>query len=125
MVVRSIKYAVGIRTVQRDLGVGIEPSAPTRVFTDAAAVVSGRGADRMAKSSRWLATRYAMIRWAERCNAVRLAHIPSHDNCADILTKCLTGDAFRRHRTTVLGHSAAEAKSARTLETAVATPPTN
>jgi hypothetical protein len=105
MVVRPIKYAVGIRTVQRDLGVGIDPAAPTRVFTDAAAVVSGRGADHMAKFSRWLATRYAMIRWAERCSAVCFAHISSRDNCADIITKCLTGDAFRRHRATVLGLS--------------------
>ncbi len=84
---RSIKYATAIRTIQRDLDVGIAPSAPTMVNTDAAAVVSGRGAERMAKSSRWLATRYAMIRWAERCNAVRLAHITSTDNCADIMTK--------------------------------------
>jgi hypothetical protein len=47
-----------------------------------------------------------MTRWTERCNAVRLAHILSHDNCVDIMTKCLTGDAFRRHRATVLGLSA-------------------
>ena len=78
----------------------------------------------MAKSSRWLATRYAMIRWAERCNAVRLAHIPSHDNCADIMTKCLTGDAFRRHRATVLGHPVLDAAPARAPETTEAVSPT-
>ncbi len=104
MVVRSIKYATGIRTIQRDLDVGIAPSAPAMVHTDAAA----RGAERMAKSSRWLAARYAMIRCAERCNAVRLLHIPSVDNCADIMTKCITGktfrrQTFRRHRARVLG----------------------
>ena len=103
MVTRALKYAVAIRTTQKDLQIGIAPTSPTIIYTDAEAVVSGRGAERMAKSSRWLATRYAMIRWAERCNTVRLAQIASEDNCADIMTKCLTGALFMRHRARVLG----------------------
>jgi hypothetical protein len=51
----------------------------------------------MAKSSRWLAVRYAMVRWAEKCRTVRMG------NCSDIMTKCLVGPAFIRHRATILG----------------------
>jgi len=103
MVTRALKYAVAIRTTQRDLQLGIAPISPTIIHTDAESVVSGRGAERIAKSSRWLATRYAMIRWAERCKTARLAQIASEDNCADIMTKCLTGPLFLRHRARVLG----------------------
>ena len=103
MVTRALKYTVAMRTTQKDLQLGVAPTSPTIIYTDAEAVVSGRSAERMAKSSRWLATRYAMIRWAERCKTVRLAQIASEDNCADIMTKCLTGALFRRHRAKVLG----------------------
>ena len=103
MITRALKYTVAIRTTMRDLDLGIAPTQPTVIYTDAEAVVSGRGAERMAKSSRWLATRYAMIRWAERCKTARLAQIASRDNCADIMTKCLTGPGFYRHRAQVLG----------------------
>ena len=44
-----------------------------------------------------------MIRWAIKCNAIRLKKVPATDNCADIVTKCLVGSAFFRHRATVLG----------------------
>ena len=106
MITRALKYTVAIRTTMRDLDLGIAPTQPTVIYTDAEAVVSGRAAERMAKSSRWLATRYAMIRWAERCKTARLAQIASRDNCADIMTKCLTGPDFFRHRARVLGLTA-------------------
>ena len=90
---------------------GQEPIfVPTVIFTDASSVVEGRCGDRMAKSSRWLATRYAMIRWAERCKTARIAKLASRANCADIMTKCLTGELFMRHRATVLGLPEHEAK---------------
>jgi hypothetical protein len=103
MVTRAIKYAIAARIIQTDLDIGIAPSTPTIVYTDADAVASGRGAEHMAKSSRWLATRYAMIRWAERCRTIRLARVEAAGNCADIMTKCLTGTTFFRHRSTILG----------------------
>ena len=57
----------------------------------------------MTKSTRWLAVRYAMLRWAEKCRTIRLAKTASAGNCGDIMTKCLTGPVFFRHRATVLG----------------------
>jgi hypothetical protein len=44
-----------------------------------------------------------MIRWAERCRAIRLARVEATGNCADIMTKCLTGTTFFRHRSTIPG----------------------
>ncbi len=34
---------------------------------------------------------------------VSLAKVSAAENCADIVTKCLVGEAFFRHRKTVLG----------------------
>jgi hypothetical protein len=103
MVVRSLKYTIAMRTNQRDLDIGIAPTQPTNLYTDASAVVSGRAAERMAKSSRWMAVRYAMVRWAEKCLTIRLGKIASEGNCGDMMTKCLAGLPFFRHRATLLG----------------------
>ena len=54
-------------------------------------------------SSRWLGTRYAMIRHGEAANIIRLRKIGAGENCANIFTKCLTSEAFRRNRARVLG----------------------
>ena len=105
MVVRAVKYNIGLRALMRDFDIGIAPTQPTNIYTDAEAVVSGRGAERMAKSSRWMAVRYAMIRWAETCLTARLGKTTSVGNCADIMTKCLTGALFFKHRAMVLGLS--------------------
>jgi hypothetical protein len=103
MVVRALKYTIAMRTLQRDLSIGVAPTQPTNLYTDAASVVSGRAGERMAKSSRWLAVRYAMVRWAEKCRTVRMGKTTSEGNCSDIMTKCLVGPAFIRHRATILG----------------------
>ena len=103
MVVRAVKYNIGIRALLRDFDIGIAPTQPTNIYTDAEAVVSGRGGERMAKSSRWMAVRYAMLRWAETCLTARLSKTTSVGNCADIMTKCVTGALFFKHRATVLG----------------------
>ena len=89
MVVRAVKYNIGIRALLRDFDIGIAPTQPTNIYTDAEAVVSGRGGERMAKSSRWMAVRYAMLRWAETCLTARLGKTTSVGNCADIMTKCV------------------------------------
>ena len=34
---------------------------------------------------------------------IDLQKVPAEDNCADIVTKCLTGAAFDKHRATILG----------------------
>ena len=52
-----------------------------------------------------MATRYAMIRWGLACKTIRLMKVPADENVADIVTKCLTGALFIRHRARILGLS--------------------
>ena len=105
----AYKYTLALRTLQRDLDVGVEPTGPTPMFTDAQALIDGTGCERLSKSSRWMATRYAMIRWGLSCGTVELAKVSAEENCADIVTKCLTGAIFFRHRAEILGLVGVEA----------------
>jgi hypothetical protein len=99
----ALKYIVGLRAMQRDLALAVGPTEPTVLYTDAQALIDGTGCERLQKSSRWMASRYAMVRWGLRCGTIDLRKVAAVDNCADIVTKCLMGDAFRRHRDTILG----------------------
>jgi hypothetical protein len=101
----AYKYIPALRTLQRDLDVGVAPTVPTPLYSDAQAMIDGTGCERLKKSSRWMASRwrYAVIRWGLACQTIALMKVPAADNCADIVTKCLTGEAFYRHRRTILG----------------------
>ena len=46
---------------------------------------------------------FAMIRWGLRCGTIDLQKVPAEDNCADIVTKCLVGEVFKKHRAAILG----------------------
>ena len=59
----------------------------------------------MPKSSRWMGTRYAMVRHAEHSEIVTLRKASAADNIADIVTKCLGGEAFKINRARILGQS--------------------
>jgi hypothetical protein len=112
MVARAVKYTIAARTIQRDLDLGIAPTRPTVIYTDAEAVIQGRGGERMTKSTRWLGTRYAMVRWVEYCRIVRMGQVDSAANCGDLMTKCLVGPTFFRHRARVLGLAERAAETA-------------
>ena len=99
MVARAIKYTIAARTIQRDLDLGVSPARPTTIYTDAEAVIQGRGGERMTKSTRWLGTRS----WVEYCRIIRMGQVDSAANCGDLMTKCLVGPAFFRQGATVLG----------------------
>ena len=89
----AYKYTLALRTLQRDLDVGVKPTGPTPMFTDAQALIDGTGCERLSKSSGgWL-----------RGGTVELAKVSAEENCADIVTKCLTGAIFFRHRAKILG----------------------
>ena len=91
------------RTIQADLDIDIAPTRPSDVYIDAQAVLEGAGAERMPKSSRWMGTRYAMVRYAEDSDTIRLRKIRAEYNVADIVTKCLVGTAFLTNRARILG----------------------
>ena len=102
----AYKYILALRSLQQDLDLGVGPTQPTPLYTDAQAMIDGTGCERLKKSSRWMATRYAMIRWGLRCRSIRLAKVAAERNCADIVTKVLTGVLFERLRVNILGLAA-------------------
>ena len=75
----------------------------TDMHLDAQAVLDGTECERLDKKSRWMAMRYAMLRWGIRCGTIRPLKRASKDNPADGLTKCLTGADFTRARARLLG----------------------
>ena len=103
MVVTAYKYILGIRTLLKDMACGAAQITPTPLFTDSRSVQQGTVCERISKGSRWMATRYAMVRWAVLCLTLILLGISSEDNPADMLTKCLPLAAFLKHRAVLLG----------------------
>ncbi len=71
----TIKYAVAARTIQIYLDIDIAPTKPSDVYIDAQAVLKRAGAERMPKSSRWMGTRYAMVRYAEDSDTVKIRKV--------------------------------------------------
>jgi hypothetical protein len=59
----AYKYVVAARFLQCELEVGAAPAEPTPLYLDAQAVLDGTNCERLAKASRWMAMRYAMLRW--------------------------------------------------------------
>ena len=59
----AYKYTLALRTLQRDLDVGVAPTGPTPMFTDSKTLIDGTGCARLIRSSRFLAAKYAMLRW--------------------------------------------------------------
>ena len=50
--------------------------------------------ERLNRKTRWLAAKYAMIRWGTVCRAIHLARVASEDMVADIVTKAIAGAAL-------------------------------
>ena len=103
MVVTTYKYTLGLRTLLKDMACGAEQMVLTPLFTDSRSVQQGTVCERINKGSRWMATRYAMTRWAILCLTLVLLGISSEDNPADMLTKCLPLAVFLKHRAVLLG----------------------
>jgi hypothetical protein len=59
----ALKYTVAIRTLQSELELDVAPSEPTPLYTNAQAVIDGSSMGRMTRATRWLAAKYAMVRW--------------------------------------------------------------
>ena len=103
MATLAYKYTVAARFLLTELDVGVAPSRPTRFYLDAQAVLDGTTCERLAKKSRWMAMRYAMLRWGIMCGTIQPLKRPSARNPSDGLTKCLTGAPFENARARLLG----------------------
>ena len=99
----AYKYVVAARLLLTELAVGVSPARPTPFYLDAQAVLDGTTCERLAKKSRWMAMRYAMLRWGIACGSIVPLKRPSSRNPADALTKCLTGPPFLNARARLLG----------------------
>ena len=99
----ALKYTIAIRTLQNELDLEVAPTEPTQLYTDAQAVTDGSSMERMNRGTRWLAAKYAMVRWGIACRAIALGQVSSEDQIADIVTKAIVGTRFYLLRARVLG----------------------
>ena len=99
--VRCTKAVLGFRIFLKELGF-MQPES-TLIYTDAKVLIDGTRCRKVSNESKWVSPRYAMIRYAETSNAIRLIKFPTEDNFADITTKPLTGAPFEKHRAAILG----------------------
>ena len=83
---------------------GVAPTQPTPLYLDATVVLDGFECERITRDSRWMAMRYAMIRWGKACATIDPRKLDTECNPADGYTKCLTGPAFIRTRNRLLGN---------------------
>ena len=105
MATSCYKYIVALRMLLLDMDIKGEPMGPTPMFTDSQILLDGTNCEKLAKASRWLCTRYAMIRHGTACGVVQPTKIPAAENIADIMTKALIGATFNHHRAIILGHA--------------------
>jgi hypothetical protein len=114
----ALKYTVAVRILQQELRMSVAPIMATPIYTDAKAVTDGPHLERFRRSTRFMAAKYAMLRWGIACRAITLDRVPAEHQIADIMTKPLTGPAFHALRERVLGlphdHESPEAHTLRT-----------
>ena len=104
----AYKYTVAARFLQAELDINVAPTRPTRFYLDANSVLDGCECERLTKATRWMAMRYAMIRWGTACRSIAPTKLPSAENPADGFTKCLTGARFIASRAFLLGYPAGD-----------------
>ena len=106
MATTCYKYIMALRMMLYELRVG-PPGAvnPTPIYTDSQVLLDGAASERLSKSSRWLAARYAMMRRGRESRQIAPLKVAAEDNVADIVTKPLTGALFIKHREAILGLS--------------------
>jgi hypothetical protein len=104
MATLAYKYLLAALLLLAELRVGVTPTGPVPFYLDAQAVLDGTTCERLAKKSRWMAMRYAMLRWGIACRTIAPRKLPSSRNPSDGLTKCLVGRAFMNARARLLGH---------------------
>ena len=102
--VTAYKYTLAARILLTELAVGVGPKEPTTFYLDAQTVIDGTNCERLDKRSRWMALRYAMLRWGIACGTIRPVKRPSARNVSDGLTKNLTGKLFYNCRARLLGY---------------------
>ena len=97
----ACKAVLGWRIFSRELS--HSPQGPTTLATDSTVTVDSISRESVSHQQRYVGIRMAIVRETVDRGAVRLTHVPSSENLADIFTKPLVGVSFLRLRERVLG----------------------
>jgi hypothetical protein len=96
------KYMQGTRMFTQETG--LSSKAPWNFNLDATSALSGVAMERVSDSMRYMAARYAMLRFAaDETMDIKLTKVDTKDNVADGFTKSLQADDFVRSRAQMLG----------------------
>ena len=97
----ALKWTLGQRMLCEELRQG--QGGPTPLYLDAQAALQGVASEKVARDMKYMAARYAIMRQSVRAGEVVLCKVHTHDNLADMFTKPLVGEAFRRLRARIMG----------------------
>jgi len=89
------------RGLLRDLG--LEQSEPTKLHVDNSGAVELARELKSCSRSRHIMRRHLKVRELQAELVVAVQHVGTNENVADIFTKPLMGEAFIRHRKTLMG----------------------
>jgi len=100
----AAKWILGQRMLSAELRQGQE--GPSPLYLDAQATLQGTAAEKVSRDMKYMAARYAILRQTETSGEVVLRKVHTTDNLADLFTKPLSGDTFRRLRDRAMGLAA-------------------
>ena len=81
---------------------GLEQEEPTTLYVDNSGAVELSRDRKSCHRSRYVDRRFFKVRELEASGVLRVKHIPTERNRADLLTKALPRDAFDRHRASLM-----------------------
>ena len=81
---------------------GLHQEAPTTLRVDNSGAVELSRDRKSCHRSRHVDRRFFKVRELEALGIVKVEHVSTHDNRADMLTKALDVDAFLRHRNSLM-----------------------
>ena len=89
-----------VRTLLAEMG--LEQDEPTTLYVDNSGAVELSRDRKSCHRSRHVDRRFFKVRELEAMGVVRVKHIPTDRNRADLLTKALPREAFNRHRASLM-----------------------
>jgi hypothetical protein len=81
-------WTLSLRMLLAHLDLGVASVRPTLVWTDSQTLLDGANCERLGESSRWLSSRYAMMRVGEACGAVAPMKLAAEENILLDGTNC-------------------------------------
>jgi hypothetical protein len=100
----AVQEAIFLRALLKFMG--FEQLAATEIAVDNQACIAMSQNQTMHRRAKHIDIRHHYIREKVKSGEIVLAYIPTGDNVADIFTKALPRDSFRKHAHTLLGKQA-------------------